>query len=199
MSSHRLLAMAAALAGVLAAFAGSPAPGQRHAVPAARAGVDVARMAAAVAHEEDHITALELAEWIRGRKPGLRIIDLRSAREFDTYHLPRAEKLAIESVVATPFRPGETVVLISDGGAHAAQAWVLLQTLGHRNVYCLRGGLGEWLDDVMHPTLPANASPEAAAAFRRASELSRYFGGVPRSAPAVPSQPGAAAIPRRGC
>lgn len=199
MSSHRLLAVAAALAGVLAAFAGSPAPGQRNAVPAARAGVDVARLAAAVAHEEDHITALELAEWIRGRMPRLRIIDLRSAREFDTYHLPSAEKLAIESVVSTPFRPDETVVLVSDGGAHAAQAWVLLQTLGHGNVYCLRGGLGEWLDDVMNPTLPGNASPEATAAFRRASELSRYFGGVPRSAPAVPSHTDATAIRRRGC
>ena len=77
----------------------------RCAGPVARTGVDVARLAAAVAHEEDHITALELAEWIRGRKPGLRIIDLRSAREFDTYHLPNAEKLAIESVVSTPFRP----------------------------------------------------------------------------------------------
>lgn len=199
MSSHRLLASVAALAGVLAAVAGSPAPRERPAVPASRTGVDVTRLAAAVAHEKDHITALELAEWIRGRRPGLRIIDLRSSGDFDTYHLPRAENLSIESVVSTPFRPDETVVLISDGGAHAAQAWVLLQTLGHRNVYLLRGGLGEWLAEVMNPVLPVNASPEATAAFRRASELSRYFGGVPRNAPAVPSQPDATAVQRRGC
>jgi rhodanese-related sulfurtransferase len=186
MSPHRLLAAVAALAGVLAAFAGTPAPRKPVAAPAA-ARPDVARLAAAVAHEDDHITAIELAEWIRGRKPGLRIIDLRGKREFDTYHLPRAENVPIEPVVSTPFRAEETVVLISDGGAHAAQAWVLLQVLGHQKTYFLRGGLGEWLSDVMTPTLPANASPEATAAFRKASELSRYFGGTPRVAPPVPA------------
>jgi 3-mercaptopyruvate sulfurtransferase SseA len=42
-------------------------------------------------------------------------------------------------------------VLVSDGGAHAAQGWVFLRALGIAHVYFLRGGLGEWLDDVMNP------------------------------------------------
>ncbi|HYM61187.1 MAG TPA: rhodanese-like domain-containing protein [Thermoanaerobaculia bacterium] len=185
MPLRRALAVLAALGGLLAAFAGSPYRAQH-------ATLDVERAAAAIAREEDHITAVELAEWIHDRKPELRIIDLRTAKEFDDYHLPRSERVPIEALFGSArggparlgptasLRPGETIVLISDGGAHAAQAWVLLQALGFRHVYFLRGGLGEWLDDVMNPTIAADASPQAIAEFQRVSALSRYFGGVPR-------------------
>jgi 3-mercaptopyruvate sulfurtransferase SseA len=54
-------------------------------------------------------------------------------------------------VSAPGFAKDDTIVLISDGGAHAAQAWVFLRALGHEHVVFLRGGLGEWLDDVMNP------------------------------------------------
>ena len=159
--------------GVLAVFAGSP-------YRAAHAVVDVQRLATAVAHEGDHVTAIELAEWIRGRKAGLRVIDLRGASEFETYHVPRAERIDIESLSSIPFRQTDTLVLVSGGGAHAAQAWVLLQALGFRKSYFLRGGLREWIDDVMNPTILATASPGAMAEFKRVGTISRYFGGVPR-------------------
>ena len=205
----RALAGSAALCGVLAVFAGSPYRAQ-HAV------VDVQRLAAAVAHEDDHVTAIELAEWIRSRKAGLRVIDLRTASEFETYHVPRAERIDIESLASTPFRTTDTLVLISGGGAHAAQAWVLLQALGYHKVYFLRGGLQEWIDDVMNPTILASASPRAMAEFKRVGEISRYFGGVPRiidtleparhtnddasgDRSASATNAAAAAIRRRGC
>ncbi len=172
-STRGVLAAIAGVAGLMAAFAGSP-------FATTRATVDVDRLAAAVAHEEDHVTALELAEWIRDRRSGLRIIDLRSADAFDEYHLPRAEQVPIEKLTRTPFRQDETIVLVSDAGGHAAQGWVLLQALGHRHVFFLRGGLADWIDDVMNPTLAVGASPDEITAFRRVSAISRYFGGVPR-------------------
>ncbi|MBV8516817.1 MAG: rhodanese-like domain-containing protein [Acidobacteria bacterium] len=180
---NRTLAIAALVLGALAAIGGSPYRAQH-------ANVDAARLARAIAHEDDHVTALELAEWIRDRKPRLRIIDLRSEREFATYHLPRAERVPIEAIPSTPFARDETLVLISDGGAHAAQAWVLLQSLGYRDVYFLRGGLGEWLDDVMSPAKP--------------SDLTRYFGGVPRATGDEAAYGGGTsaavkAMRRRGC
>ncbi|MEA2492037.1 MAG: hypothetical protein QOH21_3829 [Acidobacteriota bacterium] len=173
---RRTLAVVALAAGALAAVSGSP-------FRAERATIDVAQLAHAVAVEEDHVTALELAQWIRDRKPGLRIIDLRTAAEFAEYHVPRAERIAFEQLLGTPFRPTETIVLISDGGAHAAQAWVFLRALGHRDVYFLRGGLGEWLDEVMSPSKP--------------TDLTRYFGGMPR--PHANGAVTAETIRRRGC
>lgn len=173
LSIRRFLGITAGALGLVAAFGGSP-------YHARHATLDVERAAAAIAHEEDHITAVELGEWIRDRKAGLRVIDLRSAEEFEEYHVPSAERVPIESLAATPFRTADTIVLVSDGGAHAAQGWVFLQALGYRHVYFLRGGLREWLDDVMNPTVATDASPAARASFERASAVSRYFGGVPR-------------------
>ena len=159
---------ALALAG-LAPFVGSPYAA-RHAM------IDVPSLARTVAREEDHVTALELAQWIKDRRPGLRVVDVRSAEEYATYHVPRAEHLSLDSLVSAPFRRDETIVLYSEGGAHAAQAWVFLRALGYQKVFFLRGGLYEWLDQVMNPTL-ADTTPAARAAFAHAGVLSRYFGG----------------------
>jgi rhodanese-related sulfurtransferase len=155
---HRLLAAVALVLGVLALFAGSPY---------ANRGIDVRRLAKEVAEEKDHVTATELATWIRERKPRLRVLDLRTQREFDAYHVPGSERIPLDELVTkVRFAKDETLVLISDGGAHAAQAWVFLRALGHEHVYFLRGGLGEWTRDVLDPAHP--------------TPLTRYFGGVRR-------------------
>ena len=169
----RLLGVAAIVLAVLAPLAGSPYA-SRH------GSIDVARLARTVAREEDHVTALELAQWIRERRAGLRIVDVRSTEEYEAYHVPRAEHFTLDSLATGPFRRDETIVLYSEGGPHAAQAWVFLRALGYSKVFFLRGGLYEWLDQVMNPTL-ADTTAAARAAFESAAVLSRYFGGVPRS------------------
>ena len=174
MTTARILGVVAAVLGLGAAFMGSAAPAPRG------GAIDVAALAREIDREADHVTAVELAQWIRDRKPGLRVIDVRSTEEFAAYHVPTAERVPLDSVVKLAFEPSETVVLYSEGGAHAAQAWVLLRALGHEHVFFLRGGLYDWLQDVMNPTIAENASPAARAEFERTSALSRYFGGQPR-------------------
>jgi rhodanese-related sulfurtransferase len=169
----RGLAITALTLGLLAPFAGSPYKSNH-------ASIDVPALARTVAREEDHVTALELAQWIKDRRPGLHVLDIRSIEEFDRYHLPTAERLALDSLATVAFRADDTLVLYSEGGAHAAQAWVFLRALGYRNVYFLRGGLYEWLEQVMNPTL-SDTTAAGRDAFARAATLSRYFGGVPRS------------------
>ena len=169
----RGLAAAVLALGLLAPRAGSP-------YKADHATIDVAALARTVAREEDHVTALELAQWIKDRRAGLRVLEVRSAEEYDRYHLPTAQRLALDSLATLPFHADDTLVLYSEGGAHAAQAWVFLRALGYHKVYFLRGGLYEWLEQVMNPTLADTTAP-ARDAFSRAASLSRYFGGVPRS------------------
>lgn len=201
---HRWLAGAAALAGALAPFAGSPyrrspAPG-RGSLDVGDVGA-VAELARAVADQDDHLPAVELATWIRAGRPRLRIVDVRSADEFRAFHIPGAEHVPVDRIVHARFSDDETIVVYSEAGIHGAQAWVFLRALGHRRVYFLRNGLHEWLDDVMSPTLAANASAEAEAAFARVAELSRWFGGTPRRlARATTTGAGDAALARRrGC
>jgi rhodanese-related sulfurtransferase len=170
------------------------------------AAVDAISLAHEIEHEDDHVTALELAQWIRERKAGLRVLDVRSDSEFRAYHIPSAERMPLPALATLPPREGETLVLYSEGGAHAAQGWVLLRANGHRQVYFLRGGLLDWMDEVMSPSLPTDTSRA------RVSALSRYFGGVPRagavplpaSSSSPPPPPATAAsavarIRRRGC
>ncbi|GLC26811.1 rhodanese-like domain-containing protein [Roseisolibacter agri] len=190
MTTTRILAGVAALLAVGAALMGSPAPAPRG------GAVDVAALAREIDREADHVTAVELAQWIRERKDGLRVIDVRADSEYAAYHIPSAERLGMAEVAALRPSAGQTLVLYSEGGAHAAQAWVLLRAAGHQRVYFLRGGLLDWMEQVMNPV---NADA-------RVAELSRYFGGVPRAG-AVP-EPGATLTPasgavarmrRRGC
>ena len=169
----RWLAVVALALAVLAPIAGSP-------YVAHHASIDVAALARTVAREEDHVTALELAQWIKERRRGLRVLDVRSMEEYNTYHLPTAEHLDLDSLTSAPFRADETLVLYSEGGAHAAQAWVFLRALGYAKVFFLRGGLYEWLEQVMNPTR-ADTTAAARDSFAHASVLSRYFGGQPRS------------------
>ncbi|MEO8619900.1 MAG: rhodanese-like domain-containing protein [bacterium] len=200
MTMRRALALVAAILAVLAAVSGSSRPSRG-------VKVDVAALAHDIEREDDHVTAIELAEWIKDRKPGLRVLDIRSDSEFAAFHVPSAERVPLSALAAMKPNANETLVLYSEGGAHAAQGWVLLRSLGFSKVYFLRGGLLDWMDDVMSPAL-ADSSGNAKADSTRAhvAALSRYFGGVPRigGAPALPTGTGAAAsavarVKRRGC
>lgn len=200
MSSVRLLGAAALALGAAAPFVGSPYRGD--------AKLDIDGLAAAIVAGEDHVSALQLARWIRDRKPGLRVVDVRTADEFAAFSIPSAENIPIHQIGQAKFAPTDTVVLYSEEGAHAGQAWVFLKAKGVQQAFFIAGGLADWRDEVMSPALPADASPEAAAAFAPIAELSLYFGGSPVTGPAgagptrmPPSSAAAdlAAIRRRGC
>jgi rhodanese-related sulfurtransferase len=188
-----MLAIVAVSAGVLAPFAGSP-------YRAGHAAIDVDAITHAIATERDHVTAIELAAWIRDRRPGLRLLDVGGAAGPEggapgpRDPLPGAVDVPIASLAkaASAFRLTDTIVVYSDGGAHGAQAWVLLRALGFRNVFFLQGGRDAWVAEVLSPAISPTASASERAAFERTLDLSRYFGGEPRVADGPPQR-------RRGC
>ena len=194
----RGLAIVALSLGALAAFAGSSRKDQ--------GTLDIQALAREVETEADHVTAVELARWIRDRKSGLRVVDLRDSVDFDQFHLPTAERIPLNRLVSAPFSASETIVLYSGGGAHAAQGWVFLRARGLRQVFFLRGGAAEWLDDVMNPLVPNVAPAGARAELDSIAALSRYFGGVPRRTDSIVDLPHAehsrttaAQVRGRGC
>ena len=190
----RRLGFGALCLGLAAAFAGTP---YRH-----RAGqIDLAGTAKAIEDGDDHVTARQLAAWIRDRKPGLRVIDVRPAAAFAAGAIPTAENLPLDVLLRTTFAPHEVLVLYSEGGAHAGQAWILLRALGVFNAFFIAGGLADWRDDVMAPVLSPTATPAEKQAFEQTADLSRYFGGQPSVGEPTCPAPAAAAGPsrRRGC
>lgn len=186
MSAPRILAGAAAVLAVLALLAGSPAP---------RTGAPIEALAAEIEAERDHIDALTLARWIRDGRPGLAVLDVRGEDLAGDYAIPGARTTTLPRLLQRTLVPDETLVLYSEGGAHAAQAWVLLRARGARNVYFLRGGLYEWITQVIEARLPADASDEQRAAFAEVAALSRWFGGTPIAEPGSGRAPDAVDIP----
>jgi rhodanese-related sulfurtransferase len=166
---HRTLGIGAAILGCAAALADL------------RPRIDTAALAAEIDAERDHVSALELGERIMRGDKTLRVLDLRSTAEFEQDHIPGAHRTSITELVRNP-PPGDAdLVLYSEGGSHAAQAWVLLRARGFRRVFFLREGLYEWNSRVFAPRLAVDATASERAEFQRAAELSRFFGGMPRS------------------
>ncbi len=156
----------------------------------ARPSAGAARLdaiAGEIVREADHVEALELAGWIQSGRPGLRVLDVREEVDTADYLIPGAEVVTMERLTALPIAPHEFVVLYSDGGAHAAQAWVLLRMRGITNARVLRDGMAAWEDEVMAPLIVPGLTGEAAARQARQRELSIWFGGTPRTsgAPSV--------------
>jgi len=164
---ERVLAIVAVVGGALAVVAGNP-------TRPVGGTVDVTELARIVEHEEDHVTAVELAKWIRDDRAGLRILDIRSDSEFDDFHIPRATRMPLADIARMPLDPAATYVLYSEGGTHAAQGWFLVRARGVKNVFFLRGGLYEWLEQVMNPRV-ASTTPQAERDSIRA--LTLWFGG----------------------
>lgn len=209
LSLEKRLALLAVVLGTGALFANPyRGPGVR---------LDTRELAQVVQTEVDHVSVDELAGWIVTGRADYRLIDLRDAKAFAEYHVPTAENVPVTELGPERLGRQEKLVLYSDGGIHATQAWMLLRAQGYRSVYTLRGGLEEWKDEVLFPTLSAEAKPAERAAFERRAQLARFFGGTPRqggsasaeplplplpSAPVVvappPSAPGGAPSMRKG-
>lgn len=182
---------AAAIAAALLAI-----PASRSTAPASLGELE--SIGREITREADHVDPLELAEWIRDGRPGLRVLDLRDGLDDRTYRIPGAEWVPLAAVPRLAIAPDETVVLYTDGGTHAAQAWVLLRSVGKRNILVLHDGLAGWEDEVLAPAPPVDDDPADAVRYRRAQGLSRYFGGLPSSAtPGASATGGPAPRPRR--
>ncbi len=177
----RRLGIGALVAGGAAALAGSPY--RKH-----DGRLDIDATIRLIGSGGDHVGARQLAAWIRDRKPDLRVIDVRSSQQFAEFSIPTAENLPLSQLMRVKFAPHETLVLYSEGGAHAGQAWMLLRASGVSNAYFIAGGLADWQDEVMAPVLAPGADHDA--------ELSRYFGGQPSFGEVLSPGP---LTRRRGC
>ena len=165
-----ILALLALVAATLAAIAGEAAP-----PPTA-----------------DEVSAVDLALWIRDRRPGLLVVDARATEAFDADRVPGA--LLLEDVDADALGAADTVVVYADARADAG---ALRGLANARHVLRLHGGMTAWNDEVLFPALRADANAKQQRDFMARAQLSRYFGGAPRLL-----DPGASATrgrSRRGC
>jgi rhodanese-related sulfurtransferase len=173
MTRNRILAIVALVLGAFAVL-GNPYQGSV-------VSINTQELATIVESKVDHVTVEELASWIIQGDTEYRLVDVREEVDFAEYHIPSAENVLITDLADYPLYRNEKIVLYSDGGIHSAQAWFLLKAKGYHGAYILFDGLNAWKDEILFPSLPADATPEEQASFERARFVSEFFGGTPRT------------------
>lgn len=137
---------------------------------------------------EVFIDPAELLGLMHNNQIELRLVDVRSQRDFNVFHLLDAQNVRPEELDrswAKDIAPSDIVVVMSNDEASACQAWKRLAVLPDINAYILAGGLNRWLD-VYHRRLADVPGPESPSAgedsfrYRFASALGdRYAASRP--------------------
>lgn len=174
MSRLRLLfATAALVAGVCAAIAATPQPPLR----------------------DDEVAAVDLAVWIRERRDGLLVLDVRDTEGYEDGAVAGARRVAQFANEASSTT--DLVVVYAQTQLDDVAFDALRRRFPQATVRRLRGGLRAWTDEVLYPSIRADAPARVRDAFSERAALSRYFGGTPRRI--APGESPAQPRSRRGC
>jgi rhodanese-related sulfurtransferase len=150
---------------------------------------DAQLLLAKIADQNRFISADDLAKRIINDDPSIRLIDLRSAYEFEQYSLPDAVNIPMDALLKEENlknfqEEGRSLILFSNSAILSDQAWVLLDQKGYSNSLVLKGGLNEWFSTIMLPDKPLEGEPDEAFdlyTFRKGASL--YFGGSVQEIP----------------
>jgi len=170
--------------------------------------VDSAAIMQGIIEEKDHVTPVELAQWIIARKQDYQLIDLRQPWQYDDYHIPTAVNVPLSQFFRETnlkqLDRSRKIVVYGLGAGHAAETQLLLQMKGY-NAYSLREGISAWWDQVLTPVSLRSESADPTG-YQQAKQLRDYFFGSgstqPKSvaapalnAPILPSDNAPAAKP----
>lgn len=127
-------------------------------------------LAMQVVNREDHITAEQLGSLIIDEDPSYMLIDVRSPEEYENFHIKSAINVPLEKLFSSEgleqLDRTKLLILYSNGGTHAAQAWIMLKQFGYKNALVLLGGLNYYVDVYSNPKAPEGVYAD--------SEIFRY-------------------------
>lgn len=170
---NQKLALFALILGLIALFMKDP-------LKARIVSVDANELALKVQDKSSSINVVELADWLIQKKADFKLIDLRDEKKFKEYFIPGAINLQSTELNNLKLAKNQKILLYSDDNLQTAQAWFILKSKNFKAVYMLSGGINEWKDKVLFPTITENATPDEKAKFAKMSEICKYFGGTPR-------------------
>ena len=131
-----------------------------------------------------YVSTDQVAKMIIQNDPSLELIDVRSLNEFESFSLPKAVNVPLDSLISKNSLsnfgiPGTKVVFISNDDIASDQAWILTKRLGYKSTYVMKGGLNRWMETIIEPKKPEETeSAEAFAtySFRQGARI--YFTGA---------------------
>lgn len=125
----------------------------------------------------------QIADRLINEDPSILLIDVRTPDQYQEYSLPNAFNIPLDEIILEDWedyldQEDVDVVLVSNGGLYADQAWLLCKRMGYNNLYVMEGGLNAWFRNIMQPEMPAETAAKEdfdLYAFRKGA--AQYFGG----------------------
>ncbi len=136
-----------------------------------------------------------VADMLVQKNPSLRLIDVRTPEEFDTYSMQGAINIPLSNLLAEEYtdilnQDAYMNVFYSNGAVYANQAWMITRQLGYENNFVLEGGLNYWFGNILSPEAPSETSPNEEFArydFRKSAAAALGGGGVVSTEVTVPA------------
>ncbi|MBT3180404.1 MAG: rhodanese-like domain-containing protein [Candidatus Marinimicrobia bacterium] len=140
-----------------------------------------------VKYRSEMVSSDELADWMVNQDPSIQLIDIRTPKEFDQFHLENALNIPLSQILDEEWidfldQGIKMNILYSNGTTLAHEAWMISRQLGYENNYVLQGGLNYWTETILNPSAPSPYSADDEIAkyeFRKGA--SQYFGGEMKS------------------
>lgn len=81
---------------------------------------------------------------------GVRIVDVRTASEFEAGHIPNAENVPLDQLASAmgSWDPAKPILVYCATGSRSAEAMRILASAGFTTVYNLENGIADWNGDV---------------------------------------------------
>lgn len=112
-----------------------------------------------------YISPDEVADMLINKDPSIQLIDIRSAEEYQKFHLPGAYSIPMSELLDEEYRyvidqDMKINVFYSNSSVKANEAYIISRQLGYHNNYVLEGGLNHWAAVIMNPEKPDYVSPD---------------------------------------
>ena len=110
---------------------------------------------------DHHVDPWEVYEAIHNNQMRLILVDVRSDRDFNLFHLRHAKHIKPEALTGDFPLLATAVVLMSNDEALAEQAFKRLWVQGQKNTYIMAGGVNLWLQIFSTHPYTVDAKPVA--------------------------------------
>lgn len=135
-------------------------------------------IAQAAARQDDRASVEELAAWLIEGRGDFKLIDVRSAKDYESGRIGDAENIPIAQIVSDDTLaslPTDRMLLVySNGSENAAKAAVLLRLAGF-DAHLLVGGYAAWHEKILNPDISADALDGESLRIAEQRAYSCYF------------------------
>ncbi|WP_436515905.1 rhodanese-like domain-containing protein [Ekhidna sp. To15] len=124
--------------------------------------------------QPNFIGVVELAEKIKNQEK-FSLIDLRDSASYAEFHIPKAKNNSLQSLDLKTIK--EPTIFYSGDDLLDRRIWDLLPDSLRTKSHILYGGIRDWYDHLLYPTLPFGDHVNDEKLFKQVHDLCQFYGG----------------------